>query len=211
MGRCVFTDTNNVCHNSMEEIGEKYMSKKIIYIMMMFFIVSVVSATNCTNLTTDIEISIDPAPYSSDTISFFATLPSIYSTTEFSCWSYIKADDEVIQVNPQKTEISKSKLLLFSKREESREYFTSQNGVVNAYFTYDNLVSYTTFVLGVRCVSGGVSLIGEKCVTPTYKELKNVPARGVWAVDNMDMLVVLVFVIIILIIIAGAIWRSIFR
>lgn len=179
--------------------------------MMLLIIVSFVSAVDCNNLTTDITIDIDPIPYASDVVSFFATLPSQYSTTEFNCWSYIKADDEIIQVNPQKTEVSKSKLLLFSKREESRESFTSQNGLVNAYFTYDNLVSYNEFVLGVRCVSSGLSIIGEKCVTPTYKELKGVPTRGVWAVENMEILIVLIFVVFIVIIIAGAMWRKMSR
>lgn len=157
------------------------------------------SAVNCTNLTTTVVIDIDPQPYVSTVTSFFATVPNPYHTTEFKCWSYIKADGEVIQTNPQKTEVSKSKLLLFSKRTEDREYFTSQDGVVNAYFTYDNLVSYTEFVLGVRCVSGDISLVGEKCITPQYKELKGIPARGVWTVENMDMIIAMVFVLLIII------------
>lgn len=179
-----------------------------VYILMSILISCFVSAVNCTNLTTVISIDIDPQPYVSDVTSFFAVLPSEYHTTEFNCYSYIKADDKLIQVNPQKTEVSKSKLLLFSKREESREFFTSQNGVVNAYFTYDNLVSYTTFVLGVKCVADSVSLTGETCITPQYKELKNVPARSVWVVENMEMLIVITFVVIIAIIILGTIFRK---
>jgi uncharacterized membrane protein (DUF485 family) len=125
----------------------------------------------------------------------------------------VSKDGQIQQTNPQKTEYSKT---FFSrpKRQEDREYFIAQNGMVNVYFTQKNLVAYTTFVLGVKCVSEttGDLIIGEKCITPYYKELAGgVTARSVWAVENMDMLIVLTVVVIILLILLGMFWRNIRR
>jgi hypothetical protein len=185
--------------------------KKIFMIGWLFLLVmmGMAFADNCTNLSTQIEIQIDSEPYVNRQVDFLAVLPSGYATQSVKCWTYVKKDGNIQQTNPQPLSYSQT-FFSRSKPTETREYFTAQNGMVNAYFTQKNLVAYTQFILGVRCVSDttGDLLLGEKCITPYYKDLKVVPARSVWAVENMDMLVVLAFVVVILIIFAGAIWRK---
>jgi hypothetical protein len=184
--------------------------KKIILLVLMLFVFSgVVSAVNCSQLSQNISIDIDEQPYVNEKNDFLAVLPASYRTQSVKCWSYIVKDGQYQQTNPQKTEYSKT-FFSTAKATETREYFTAQNGVVNAYFTQKNLVAYTEFVLGVKCVSEntGAMIIGEKCITPYYKELKQVPARGVWAVENMSMLVVITFFVILFIILLGYAFRK---
>jgi hypothetical protein len=190
------------------------MRKVILYMMMALALIVSVTAVNCSGLPDDITIEIDSQPYVSDMMSFFGLLPSSYHSQELQCWSYVRVegDGEYIQVNPTKVAYSDAKFPLFSKREENREYFTSKNGVVSAYITYDNLVAYTEFILGVRCTdSDGDDIIGEKCVTPYYKELKGVTTRGLWATENADMLIILIIVALIVIVLLGGIYRKVFK
>jgi hypothetical protein len=169
--------------------------------------------SNCTSLPHNITIQIDAEPYISPVVNFMAYLPSAYKTQSVKCWSYVSSvEGNIQQVNPQKTEYSKT-FFSFPKSQETREYFTAQNGVVSAYLTNKNLVSYTTFVLGVRCVSEntGDTIIGEKCITPMYNDLKAIPARGVWTVQNMDLIVILIVFGIFALIILFMFWDSIKR
>lgn len=179
---------------------------------MLLLFVNIVYAVNCSTLDTTISIEIDDKPYIAKQNDFLAVLPVEYRTQSVRCWSYVTADNNLQQTNPQPVDYSKT-FFSFAKKTESREYFTAQNGIVNAYFTQKNLVAYTEFVLGVKCVSEttGDIIIGEKCITPYYKEMKSVGTRAVWAVENMDMMVVLLFVIIFLIIFMGYYWRRIKR
>ena len=175
---------------------------------MILLLITAVHSENCDNLTTDISLDIDNEPYINEINSFFGILPEAYRTTELKCWSYVYKDNNIQQVNPQKTEYSGVKLPLFKHREETREYFTSENGVVNAYFTYKNLVAYTTFVLGVKCsLPDNTELIGEKCITPVYKEVKEPVVRGIWFVENAEMLFILFLVLLIVVMILSVLYR----
>ena len=177
--------------------------------MMLFVLISVSYAINCSSLTTNITIDIDSEPYIVEINSFFAYIPIQYNSQVFKCISYVKDNEnDVIQSNPQKVELRQAKIPIFRKRLETREFFDAQNGVVNAYFTYDDMVAYTEFILGVRCTSNQTDLTGEKCITPHYKELKEVGTRSVWAVENTEMLLILVLVIIVIIICLGVIYRK---
>ena len=124
-------------------------------------------------------------------------VPDINISNSTKCWSYVKKDNKILQTNPQKK--SYTQPLFMGKEEETREYFQPVQGKVNAYYTQENLVSYTQFVLGINCVSDdGTEVTGETCITPTYEELKHVKTRAVWFKDNTDMMVVLGIVGIIL-------------
>jgi len=184
----------------------------IIGLLALLFVNIAYAQTNCSSLDTTIEIDIDDRPYVADQTDFLAILPSSYRTHSMKCWSYVKADNNLQQTNPQPLGYSQT-FFSRSKKTETREYFTAQNGIVNAYFTQKNLVAYTEFVLGVRCVSEntGELIIGEKCITPYYKEMKTVTARSVWAVENMHMLIFLAFIVIIIIIFVGYYYRKIKR
>lgn len=174
-----------------------FMKKLILYGgMILLLMCNIVNAVdlNCSTLPSDIDIQMDSEPYLSSTMSFLAVLPDAYKTDSVRCWSYVRSmNGNYQQTNPQKQEYSKT-FFSTAKKQESREYFTAQNGVVNAYFTNKNLVSYTEFVIGMRCVSttSGDTIIVESCFTPYYDDMRRVSARSVWAVRNMDMLVFIV-------------------
>lgn len=182
----------------------------LLFGLMVLFIANIVYGVNCSALVTDIQVDIDDEPYLDDKVDFLGVLPSAYRTQSVKCWSYIKRDDQYQQINPQVKEYSQT-FFSRAKETEDREYFTAQNGMVSAYFTDKNLVAYTEFVLGIRCVSEntGDMVEGEKCITPYYKDLKQVPARGVWAVENMEMLVIITIAVIFLLILAGYFYRKI--
>lgn len=197
----------------------KFFQKKsilvITFILLFILLVVNVNATiNCSNLITDIEISIDDEPYINKKTSFFAILPSQYVTHSMKCLTYVKSfEDKIIQINPQTIKFSEVVVPIFRKQEESREFFSAEEGVVNVYITYRDLVAYTQFVLEIECISEdtGVSVIGQKCITPYYKELKNVGTRAVWSLQNADMLIILIIVIVIVIVFLGAFYRKIFK
>lgn len=179
--------------------------------MFVFLTVNVVSTLNCSNLITNITIDIDPEPYIYEKISFFATLPQQYRSHDVKCLTYVKSmDDEIYQINPEIIEYSESQIPFFRRKEETRDFFTAENGVINTYITYRDLVAYTQFVLEVDCVSENIStnIKGQKCITPYYEELKRVGTRGVWVVENMNMLFVLFIVLIIIIGFLGLIYRG---
>lgn len=191
---------------------EKMSAKKIfIYISMCIILLYTVVAYNCMSLPSDIVIEIDQAPYIQEINSFFGVLPNDYKTTALPCWSYIKdSNDDIIQLNPKKTDIVEGRFSFSKKREESRENFLSENGVVSAYFTYNNLVAYTEFVLGVMCVDNATEdeIVGEICITPQYEEMKRVGTRSVWIVNNAEMLTIMFLALLIIIMFLGAIYRG---
>lgn len=182
----------------------------------MFLLVSSAYSFNCSSLVTNITIEIDDEPYINEMTDFLAVLPQEYSSHIVRCLSYVKSmEGNLIQVNPEMTEYSESKFTVpfTEKRVESREYFLSESGVINGYITYKDLVSYTQFVLEVDCVSltNGDTIIGQKCITPYYKELKSTGTRAYWALENADMLIILVIFGFIAIVFLGMFYRKIFK
>lgn len=166
---------------------------------------------DCQNISSDILIQLDEEPYIVDKNAFLGILPDAYKTHSVKCWSYVEKQDNLQQTNPQMQEYSETFFSL-PKPIESREYFTAQNGVINAYFTQKNLVSYEQFTLGLRCVSedNGDVIMGEKCITPLYQDMKGVVARSAWATENAEILFIMGLFILIAVIVAGMMWRKIF-
>lgn len=190
--------------------------RKTIFIhtlILLLIVFEVFGTVNCSNLITDISIDIDDKPYINPKTSFFAELPLEYATQNMRCLSYVKSlEGNIIQINPEKKEYSEVKIPIFRKEEETREFFTALNGVVNAYITYLDLVSYTGFLLEIECVSDtGVSIIGQKCITPYYKELKNVGTRAAWSLQNADMLIILIIALAVIIVFLGVFYRKLFK
>lgn len=141
---------------------------------------------NCSVLESDITLLLDSEPYLDEKIHVLADLNMSNAT---KCWTYVKSENGLLQSNPRKVEYSDS--LIFSKKTESREYFEPVMGQINGYYTDENLVAYKQFILGMSCaLDNGTVISGERYVTPRYKDLKTVNARGVWAVGEMEMLLI---------------------
>ncbi len=106
------------------------------------------------------------------------------TSVDYNCISYVKDGDMVVQTNPQQKTYSFGLLSLFSKEQEMREFFTASNGLVNPYFTTDNLKHNHTYVFGVECSYEDGKLTEEHYITPMYENLDVVAYRGVWVRQN---------------------------
>ena len=160
---------------------------------------------NCTHLEGNIIIFADERPYLKDKIHFYATI-NISNATK--CWSYVTSEDgKLLQTNPQRTEYSES--LLFRKEEESRDYFEPVNGIVNAYYRKENLMSYQRFKLGIKCaLDNGTIVNGEKWVTPEYDDLRRVTTRSAWGAREMSMLIITFVIVVCLIVFVVWAWKK---
>jgi hypothetical protein len=108
------------------------------------------------------------------------------NTETYNCISYVKQQGAIIQTSPQQTTYSSG---IISKAEETREYFTAQNGLVQPYFTTENLKTNITYVFGVECSSPTGTLRTEEYITPMYRNLDDVAYRTIWVKDNLGYLI----------------------
>ena len=169
-----------------------------------FYVPYLNTTVNCTYLQSELTVESESNPYLKermDLIGYINTSPST------KCWSYVKKENEVLQTSPQRTAYSES--LLFSKEEESREYFNVENGLVNAYYRKENLIPQETYVLGLRCVlENGTIITGEQYITPVYEDFRRVTARGVWGVQEIGLIIFIAFLVLIILILAVYAWKK---
>jgi hypothetical protein len=111
-----------------------------------------------------------------------------------SCYSFIKAGGNIIQVDPT---------LEFVRGFGTYENFEVENYLVHATIDLDNILPKTDFTFGVKCGD----CVFEEELTPTYN--LDIPYKSVetalWSKDNA----MVIGFIIILIIIFGVTWRLI--
>ncbi len=120
----------------------------------------------------------------------------------YNCVSYVKEQGAIIQTNPQKTTYSTG---LFTRQEETREFFTADKGLVQPYFTTENLKPNQTYVFGVQCSFENGTLKSEHYITPMYKNMEGVAFTGVWLKDNIGYIIgafIFLFILIELIMLA---------
>lgn len=113
----------------------------------------------------------------------------------FKCNSYVEIESRVIQVNPNRENIE-----LFGVSET----FNERNGLVNAYFTTENLriSANHTYNFIIKCSSNGTTTSYNLSVKPDYVAPKVVIDRMLWSMDNAGYIVggIIVFLFLILII-----------
>ena len=126
-------------------------------------------------------------------------------TQNYNCVSYVKQDGAIIQTSPQQTSYSSG---IIPREQENREFFTAQNGLVNPYFTTENLNSNVTYVFGVECSYNNGTLVSEHYVTPMYRNMDSLAARSVWITQNAGYIIGgIIFLIIIIAVIALVVRR----
>ena len=143
---------------------------------------------SCSYLTGDFDLNCDQYPLIKDKME---CLIDLNDNNDFKCWSLVRYyaeahnDENYLQVNPSKQEYTTGSL--FSKEQETREYFTIVNGVGNIYYTNEDIVGDTDYVLEVRCIDeDGNEKRSEIIIHPKYEEIgKTLPARSVWVKENM--------------------------
>jgi hypothetical protein len=125
------------------------------------------------------------------------------TSLDYNCVSYVKQQNSIIQTNPQQETYSSG---IFARKQETREFFTADNGLVNPYFTTTNLKPNITYVFGVECSYEGGNMKTEQYVTPLYKNLEGVAYTTLWLKDNIGYMVGGIILVILLIVGVFAIW-----
>jgi hypothetical protein len=89
------------------------------------------------------------------------------TNSTYTCLSYIKTTNgSVVQTNPSYSKSTESTIALTQKEIEDREFFVTQQGIANVYWTNNNLViDGRQYVFGVECSGNGQHLISEKLLT----------------------------------------------
>lgn len=152
---------------------------------------------SCTYYTNDFTCSIAEQPYLKDKMEYSCILPN--SINDYECINSVTYNlDDVLQVNPQIQQKTDSFLGL-NNNIEGRDSFVTKNGILNAYFTDKNLVAETPFTITTTCSNGNQTIVNQKLITPTYKNIDEVPTYALWVKTNAGYLVVGFIMLLILI------------
>ena len=103
-------------------------------------------------------------------------------TNQSNCISYATFNDEVIQVNPERSGLEGVGLI---------ESFNVTNGIVNPYFTGKDLRDNNTVQFVVRC--GQENFTAN--VTPLYKDLFVTIDTGIWIKQNIFYMMGILFLL----------------
>jgi hypothetical protein len=119
----------------------------------------------------------------------------------YTCLTYVKTvEGQIIQTNPPYTKRTEATVALTQKEIEDREFFITQSGLANVYWTDHNLViDGRQYIFGVECAGNSQRLISEQVSTVGYKPLNSPITRWFWAQENVVPLVLgfLLFIIIV--------------
>ena len=159
---------------------------------------------SCSFLTEDFVCNIPSVVEFDDKMTFSCLLPD---NDDYSCVVKVFESGRLVQINPEQT-IYGNGLISF-KKEESKEFFTPVNKVLNAYFTKKNLITDKDFVVEVECSNGEDVYVSQQLVEPFYKDASSVLARGVWFKDNAAYMFIGLFFALIIAGIIGYAWVSI--
>lgn len=136
----------------------------------------------CTYFNNDFSCSIADVPFFKGKMEYTCELP--YVDTEFKCLSIVSYGfDDILQVNPQKSEKTSS-LIALNNNVESREYFTTSLGLLNAYYTNKNIIPEQSFTVTTRCTDGVQILVNQVGVNPELQNLDSLPSYSVWFREN---------------------------
>jgi len=137
---------------------------------------------SCVFYINDFGCNIANVPFFKGKMEYTCELP--YVDTEFKCLSVVSYGfDDVLQVNPQKTEKTTS-LVGLNNNLESREYFTTSLGLLNAYYTNKNIIPDQSFTITTRCSDGSQTLVNQFEVNPELQNLDSLPSYSIWFREN---------------------------
>jgi len=164
------------------------------------------SWVSCSYYHSDFNCSISDEPYIRQKMEYTCLLPT---GSVFECVNTVSYGfDDILQVNPQKTERTEGGLINIKGNLESRESFTTNNGLLNAYFTDKNLVAETTFTITTTCSNGSNTIKHEKAITPKIKDLDKTPTWLLWGKNNATYIVILLLLLIVASLILGSLYYN---
>lgn len=163
---------------------------------------------NCSYLNDNFDLLIDTTVYFGFGIGGLnsdKTFGKIYindSNTTYTCISYVLDiyNENLLQTNPPYTKRISSTFQIVPKEYEDREFFTTQNGLANIYWTNNNLViDGRNYIFGVECTNSvGTRLKSERSAIVLYENINTPITRFVWIKDNITGLILgFIFLLII--------------
>lgn len=157
----------------------------------------------CDYYANDFNCTISNKPLLTKKMDYLCLLP-YNNLTEWSCINSVRHGTyDYLQVNPEKTEKGTT-ILSATAAIETREYFVTRNGILNAYITDKNLAADTPFLLTTTCRNGNVTLYNEQVITPDLKPLYEGIDALVWVKENAAILVGIIILSFALVFLAAA-------
>lgn len=126
---------------------------------------------------------------------------------EYQCIVNVFEDGRLVQTNPQQAIYGAS--LLIGKRQETREFFTTSNGLLNAYFTNKNIETDHQFRVDAICSNGSIIYTSQNNVKPFYDTASSVLNRTIWAKENSTYLILAIIFVVIALGLIGYAWNRI--
>lgn len=141
--------------------------------------------TICNSLEQDFDVQLDDIVYFGwDVGKKDRVYGKVYinGSEEYSCVSYVKTPyGKLIQSNPVYEAVTNSALAIVGKSYEDRAVFQTTNGLVNVYWTKENVVvDGSVYVFGVECSSNASHKISEKAVNVLYESVSTPTTRFFW-------------------------------
>jgi hypothetical protein len=129
--------------------------------------------------------------FGEDKINWFCNVNQTLGMN-ISCISYVKdIDGGIVQTNPSYD--SKSDTLI-TEPVEDRTSFPAEKGLVQVYFSKDNLIfDGRDYVFGVRCSDGTEITQYEKISVPEYENINMPITRWFWLGKNINGLLIGLF------------------
>lgn len=131
------------------------------------------------------------------------------STNSSYCISYIKTTDmNLVQTNPPYIKRNTATIQIVNKEIEDREFFVTQQGLANVYWTdSDIVIDGRQYIFGVECSGNGNHLVSEKLVNVFYAPVNAPITRFVWVQENIMPLILGIIIIFAIAMTAFWIWR----
>lgn len=172
-----------------------------------------------TSLEHDFEISIDTALYfgfgigglHSDKVNGKIWIND--TNTTYYCVSYVETPDRnLLQTNPSYTKRTDNTLSIIPKEIEDREFFVTENGLSNVYWTdYNLIIDGRQYIFGVECAGDGNNLKSEVLSQVFYDSVNAPITRWFWFKENVTAIILFLLLFFIIVIIAGVYIRELRR
>lgn len=173
-------------------LNKKPLSVLILLFVIIFFLPSAQSLT----ISCDIPSNVESNSY----INFNCLLDE---TKNFLCLVKVSQGGRLISVSPDYKTFTNPLISLNNQRVEDREYFTAQNGLLNAYFENKDLLTDTVYDVSVTCADNSTTAITSNSTTLFYGSPSGVVNRTIWAKNNATYLLYLVILLLLLIMFLG--------
>jgi len=166
------------------------------------------TAQNCTSagaLINNFTCSLDTEPILHDKINIVCEMPD---NQTYCCLTNTFQGTNLLATSPEYQDTSDGLLSLRSE-EETRECFTPNQRLLNAYYTPKNVRTDTQFKMQVLCTStNGTSIKSEYMIMPSYVKPDWIFNRMVWAKQNMWEIVGVMMLLILIAVFLGYLYKK---